>query len=48
MYVYIHRVQTMMEYQTMVILAQTVVGCIFVTIGIMYCFFEEAEKEKQD
>ena len=37
-----------MEYQTMIILAQTVVGCMFLTAGIMYCFFDEAKKEKQE
>ena len=37
-----------MEYQTMIILAQTVIGCLFLTVGIMYCFFDEAKKEKQD
>ena len=39
----------MMEWGTVVILGQTVVGCMLVTAGIMWCFFEEAaKKEKQD
>jgi len=38
----------MMEWETIVILAQTVFVCMIVTAGIMYCFFEEAEKIKKD
>ena len=37
-----------MEYQTMIILAETVVVCMIATAGIMWCFFEEEKKEKQD
>ena len=32
-----------MEYQTMLIVGQTVVVCIIATVAIMWCFFEEAE-----
>ena len=32
----------------MIILGQTVVACLFVTVGIMWCFFEEEEKQKKD
>ena len=37
-----------MEYQTVIIVAQTILASIVVTAGIMYCFFQEAEKEKKD
>ena len=37
-----------MEYQTMIIVGQTVVVCIIATVAIMWCFFEEGKKEKQD
>ena len=37
-----------MEYQTVIIVAQTILASIVVTAGIMYCFVQEAEKEKKD
>ena len=37
-----------MEYQTMIIVAQTILASIVVTAGIMYCFVQEAEKEKKE
>jgi len=37
-----------MEWETIVILVQTVLVCLAVTVGIMWCFFEEAEKVKKD
>ena len=37
-----------MEWETIVILAQTVAVAMIVTVGIMWCFFEEAEKVKKD
>ena len=37
-----------MEYQTMIIVGQTMLASLLVTVGIMFCFFREAEKEKQE
>ena len=32
----------------MIIVAQTMAASLLITVGIMYCFFDEAKKEKQD
>ena len=37
-----------MEYETMIIVAQTILASIIVTAGIMYFFVTEAEKEKKE
>ena len=42
------RHQHNMEYETMIIVAQTILASIIVTAGIMYCFVQEAEKEKKE
>ena len=40
--------QDKMEYETMIIVAQTILASIIVTAGIMYFFVNEAEKEKKE
>ena len=42
------RQEIKMEYETMIILAQTILAAMVVTAGIMYCFVQEAEKEKKE
>jgi len=37
-----------MDYDTIVIIGQTVLLSIAITVGIMYCFFEEGEKLKKE
>jgi len=37
-----------MEWDTIVIVAQTVGAAMLVTVAIMWCFFEEAEKVKKE
>jgi hypothetical protein len=38
----------MMEYDQMVIVGYTIVASLVVTVGIMWCFFEEGEKLKKE
>ena len=38
----------MMEYNTFLIVGATVGVSIVLTVAIMWCFFEETEKQKKD